>query len=372
MAREHIGYLDRLRLVAAAGVVYMHTAASGLRSGVNLSWHGLNLLTSFAFSAVPLFFMISGYLLLTDEKTKDPAVLLRRRLPRLIVPLAGWSVVAVAWDCVCARDFSFAFWGTRLLNGLYGPVLVPYWFMYTLIAVYVLSPLLYGGVQALGRSGRHYLLALAVLVSLRSLLRALLPDGAERFVNVDVLGKLQALGGYLLLFLLGYLLGTTEKRFSTPLLIAAAVVSWGIICFGTWRLTAASGSYNAAFQDQSAGLEVVLASCLFLLAKQAPARERPWLRSTASLLFPVYLMHAVLLNMFYMVRIRPVRFAGVLGATALNLVICYFTLKTVATVKPICYLATGMRYEKACESCNWVYTVRRLREKRQAKSDKRR
>ena len=124
-----------------------------------------------------------------------------------------------------------------------------------------------------------------------------------------------------------------------------------------------SGSYNAAFQDQSAGFEVILAACLFLLAKQAPAQKGDRF-GIVPLLFPTYLMHAVLLNMFYMVNIRPVNFFGVLGATGLNLLICYLTLKTVATVRPICYLATGMTYEKACASCNWIWTARQLREKR--------
>lgn len=363
MAREHIAYLDRLRLAAAAGVVFMHTAAEGLRSGVDLSWHALNLLTSLAFTAVPLFFMISGFLLLTDENTLRPEVLLRRRLPRLLIPLAGWSVVAVIWDCISARDFSPAFWGGRLLGGLYAPVLVPYWFLYTLIALYVLSPLLCGGVHAMGKSGRRYLLVLIALVSLRSMLRAVLPDAADRYLNVDLLMKLQALGGYLLLFLLGYFLGTTQRRFPTAGLIAVAAAAWVIITVGTWRLTVRSGSYNAVFQDQSAGFEVILASCLFLLAKQAPPRggDRTGI---VPLLFPTYLMHAVLLNMFYMVHIRPVGFFGVLGATALNLLICFLTLKTVATVRPICYLATGMTYEKACGCCNWVWTARRLQEKR--------
>ena len=367
MAREHIAYLDWLRLAAAAGVVFMHTAAAGLRSGVDLSWHALNLLTSLAFTAVPLFFMISGYLLLTDENTLRPSVLLRRRLPRLVIPLAGWSVVAVAWDCVCARDFSFAFWGGRLLGGFYAPVLVPYWFLYTLIAIYVLSPLLRGSVCAMGRSGRRYLLLLIALASLRSMLRAILPDAADRYLNVDLLMKLQALGGYLLLFLLGYLLGTTQRRFPTAALVCVAVAAWAIITVGTWRLTVRSGSYNAVFQDQSAGFEVILAACLFLLAKQATPRQGDRC-GVVPLLFPTYLMHAVLLNMFYMVHIRPVRFFGVLGATALNLLICYLTLKTVATVRPICYLATGMTYEKACESCNWVWTARRLQERRRMKS----
>lgn len=365
MAREHIVYPDRLRLMAAAGVVYMHTAAEGLRSGVNLGWHGLNLLTSFAFSAVPLFFMISGFLLLTDEKTLNPDVLLCRRLPRLVIPLAGWTAVSVGWSCLVSGEFSPAFWLPKLVNALYGPVLLPYWFMYTLIAIYVMSPLLCGGVQALGRAGRRYVLTLIALVSLRGLLLAILPAAYDRYLGVDVLGKLQALGGYLLLFLLGYFLGTTEKRFPTWALIVTAALSWAVISFGTWRLTVTGGEYDSAFQNQSAGPEVLLASCLFLLAKQSERDERGWLKQIAPLLFPMYLMHAVLLNMFYAVGIRPVSFPGVVGATALNLMICYLTLMTVATVKPLCYLATGMTYQKACESCNWVFVARRLREKRQ-------
>ena len=63
---RHFHYIDLLRVVSAAGVVFMHTAASGLRAGVlpeapyvTGDWHLMNLVTSFAFTAVPLFFMIS-------------------------------------------------------------------------------------------------------------------------------------------------------------------------------------------------------------------------------------------------------------------------------------------------------------------------
>lgn len=60
----------------------MHTAAGPLRAGINTGWHLLNVCTSLAFTAVPLFFMMSGYLLMTSRKTADISVLLRHRLPR--------------------------------------------------------------------------------------------------------------------------------------------------------------------------------------------------------------------------------------------------------------------------------------------------
>lgn len=367
--REHIAYLDYLRLFAAASVVYMHTAAAGLRGGVTLGWHGMNLVTSLAFTAVPLFFMISGFLLLSDARTLEPKVLLRRRLPRLVIPLAGWTVVSVLWDALAARDFSLHFVGGKLLGALYSPVLTPFWFMYTLIVLYVLSPLLCGGVRAMGKSGRRYVLVLTALVSLKAMLKAFLPDALDHWLDVDVLNKLQALGGYLLIFLLGYYLGTLEKRIPNALLAVVAVVTYAVIVIGTWRLTVRQGEYMQAFQSQAAGFEVLLAACLFLLAKQNLDRDCVWLRRVPAvpLLLPIYFMHGVLIKMFNAVGLNPMHFPGTVGCTLLNLLICYFVMKTVATVKPICYLATGMTYQKACESCNWVYTVRRLREKNKAK-----
>ena len=98
--RPHVDYFDGLRIFAALCVIFMHTAAGPLRAGVNTDWHLLNVCTSLAFTAVPLFFMMSGYLLMTSRKTADISVLLHHRLPRLVVPLAGWTVVAVLWQAL--------------------------------------------------------------------------------------------------------------------------------------------------------------------------------------------------------------------------------------------------------------------------------
>ena len=59
--RTHIYYFDYLRLLASVCVVYMHIAATPLRNAINTHWHLINLCTSLGFTAVPLFFMMSGY-----------------------------------------------------------------------------------------------------------------------------------------------------------------------------------------------------------------------------------------------------------------------------------------------------------------------
>lgn len=54
-------------------------------------------------------------------------------------------------------------------------------------------------------------------------------------------------------------------------------------------------------------------------------------------------------------------FGSTVGVTLLAFAACFVVTKTVATIRPLCYLATGKTYAEACRSCNWVYTFRRLR-----------
>lgn len=302
--RAHVGYFDWLRIIAALSVIFMHTAAGPLRAGINTGWHLLNVCTSLAFTAVPLFFMMSGYLLMTSRKTADISVLLRHRLPRLVVPLAGWTVMAVLWQMFLA----------------------------------------------------HTLTPGAIRVQLV----------AAQYVDLDIFGKLKIFGGHMATFVLGYLLGSYEKKIPNWLLVLGAAGTLAVISVGTWLLTVRTGEFNQNFQNQSSGFEIVLAACIFLLCKQTCNRPpRAWVRaalgSVVSLSMAIYLMHNIFLSMLYSVGVSPRSFGGTVGVTLLVFAACFAVTKTVATVKPLCYLATGKTYAEACRSCNWVYTFRRLR-----------
>lgn len=266
--RPHVDYFDGLRIFAALCVIFMHTAAGPLRAGINTGWHLLNVCTSLAFTAVPLFFMMSGYLLMTSRKTADISVLLRHRLPRLVVPLAGWTVVAVLWQMFLAHTLTPGTIWAQLVTALHGPVMVHFWYLYTLIALYALSPILYGGIQVLGKSGRVYLF--------------------------------------------------------------------------------------------------VLAACIFLLCKQTCNRPpRAWVKAVTepvvALSMAIYLMHNIFLSMLYSAGVSVRSFGSTVGVTLLVFAACFVVTKTVATVRPLCYLATGKTYAEACRSCNWVATFRGLR-----------
>lgn len=363
MEREHINYLDPIRFFSTVSVVFMHVAAGPLRGEVSPGWHTLNILTALAFAAVPLFFMMSGYLLLTDEKTADVVTLLKKRLPRLIVPLATWSVVAVVWNLLSTSSFSVGALVNGLITALHSPQAVHFWYMYTLIALYSLSPLLYGGLNNLNQKGHALVLCVCLIISVRSMLVAILPDSMDRFLQIDLLDKLQFFGGHLCTFILGYYLGKTKTKLPRWALAVTVMLLWAVVTVGTWQRTKVTGTFDQTFQSQSAGFEVLLAACLFLLTKQTVSKPSQFL--TAMPVIPlsvgIYMMHNILISVLHRFGVVEQGLWGTLGMTVAVFVICYLTVKTAMTVKPLCYLLTGMPYKTACKTCNWVFTFRKKR-----------
>lgn len=200
--KNHVFYFDYLRVFAAISVIYMHVSAGPLRREINLDWHFINFFTCLGFTAVPLFFMMSGYLILSSEKTTDINVLLKKRLPHLIIPLAGWSVVAVLWTMFNTDSFTLSALYNGLVSAISSPAMVHMWYMYTLIALYAISPIIAGGPRSLDKKGHIYILVLIGLVSFKAVAKTLSPDALDKFWDIDIINKVTFFGGHLGTFIL--------------------------------------------------------------------------------------------------------------------------------------------------------------------------
>ncbi|MBQ4566167.1 MAG: acyltransferase [Oscillospiraceae bacterium] len=361
MGKKHLHYFDYLRLISAMGVIYMHVASDALVGEITLGWHGMNILTCFAFTAVPLFLMMSGHLLLNDEKTADVSYLLKKRLPRLVVPLIFWTLMAVFWRMHYIEGWSLSGLYHGMVSSIQSPAWVHLWYMYTLIALYLISPVLYGGLRSLDRKGHLLVITLLCLLNGKTILSVLLPDSLKPFAAVNVLDQLSFLQGCLGLFLSGYYLGRLKKRIPNLLLLGVGAAVLAVIIYGTYRYTLRDGQFNQTFQNQFSGFEVLLAACVFLFFKQNCNKECKLLRAIPiiPLALPIYLMHNILLGSLRR-SIRIDSFRETVYVSALVFVICYLVLKTLATIKPLCYMVTGMKFSTACNSCNWIYTGKKL------------
>lgn len=359
--KSHIEYFDHLRFIATVSVIFMHVAAGLLRTATGSQWELLNICTSFAFSAVPLFLMMSGYLLLSNEQTADVTFLLRKRLPRLVIPFICWIVIAAVQILIMRGNPTPDAFILLLLQSFYEPISIHFWYMYLLIALYVLSPVLYGGLHSLDRKGHIYIVSLIAIVLVQTMAVVVLPEQFHIFFTLDLISRLKIYGGHLCTFLLGYYLGSMKRNIPNWVLILSTAVLWAVIVVGTHTLTMENGQYTATFQDQNIGFEILLAACIFLLFKQN-AKPTPFFRAVPiiPLSLPIYLMHNIL---FAAMGYSPTNLLSAVGLTVLILLICYLIAKTLATIKPLCYLITGMTYRNACGSCNWVYSYRNLKKR---------
>lgn len=364
--RRHIDYFDPIRITAAFGVIFLHAANAPLRLtlGPGLQWNLLTVCVCFAFTSVPLFLMMSGYLILSSSRTADIRYHLTKRLPRLVVPLCFWTVTALLEVQLSQHIFTPARFLDGLVESFRTPAMVYLWYMYLLVALYLLSPILSAALRSLDRSGHRYVLLLIGAVTLQAMLTAALPPEISRWLDFDVFDRLKLYSGNLCTFLLGWYLGGAKGKIPNRYLILAGLGLMAAIAAGTLILAERDMDRVVVFVNQSAGFEVALAGCIFLLWKQncrVRAGISRFLRPVAALSFPIYLMHGVLLTVVDNLGLGAQGLLGTFRVSALIFLACLLCMKTAASFRPFCFLICGLRYEDACQSCNWQYTIHALR-----------
>ena len=360
---KHVRRLDfdLIRVASMAAVVYLHTAAGGLRQSEDMAlWHLSNLLSSLAVAAVPLFFMISGALLLGSEKTDDPAYLLRRRLPRVAVPGLCWSLLVVGGVWLSQGGEAALL---KLVNLPGISVITPYWFLYALIPMYLLSPLLKRLTDHMEERHWRYLLGLWVVVTLGlNQLSGFLPDPWYALLRENQTLNVSLLEGYLGYFLLGAWLDRMERPPARRILLAAALGSWAVIALGTWGVFLVTGVYGEQFATYRGVFTMVLSASLFLLFRDAFRGRRSGraavLLSACS--FGVYLAHPMAIELLQKLLGGGLTVPGQLAVWLLSLAGCILGVVLVSSVPGLCFLATGQRFQDACRESN-VFALLRMR-----------
>ena len=180
MEKKKYYYIDFIRIFSMLSVIMLHVAADVLWA-VKLDgvWHSANIITALCSSSVPLFFMISGAMLLSDERNKDAEFVLEVRLKKVFIPFVFWTVFAVAYYYFIEK----AYYGAgntdalifRIKNIFREPVIIHLWFMYALIPIYLLLPFIKRAVDGADQKTAVYFLVLwgifsVVLPTLRSFL----------------------------------------------------------------------------------------------------------------------------------------------------------------------------------------------------------
>lgn len=212
--KPRLYYIDNLRVLACFLVVLMHSPIPS----ENANGPFLTALSYFTAPCIGLFFMVSGSLLL-PVKT-DSFAFLKRRLTKVVVPLLVWTAVYVALKL---------YFSESEINLIQSVLSVPFsaqgngvlWFMYTLIGLYLLAPILSAWLEKASDRELRFVLLLWGVTLCYPLLNSWLT------ITTGTTGVLYYFCGYAGYFLLGYSL--KNGRIKIPFIIPLIIVAVGIV-----------------------------------------------------------------------------------------------------------------------------------------------
>ncbi|MFJ6849512.1 acyltransferase [Streptomyces sp. NPDC091271] len=290
--REHRYDIDLIRLLCSVGVILCHTgsafvstAGRDAANGPGTYWAGLAADSAGRF-AVPLFFAIAGWVVLVGAPVRDGRQLWQR-IVRILVPLAVWTVLYVAWGRLRGTNDAPA--GELAFDALFASVRPAYhlWYLYAYIPVILLLAF-----AALVKSGkRPWGLGVALLVL-----------GAAPTLFGD-LGKVTDLelprfgwsfGPYQLIYaVLGALVlalpaGTFGRR-----------SLWWLLPAGAFLAAIIAYQHEVHYAIPYASVLVALFSAVVLVSLhglRVPERLRPALARLAGASFGAYMIHVLVLG----------------------------------------------------------------------------
>lgn len=295
--------LDVLRVVAIVGVVSIHTFGA-LRTSPEIhgsaSWWVAVALNAGYIWAVPVFVMISGALLLGERPHRDgPTAFYRHRLMRLAPAFVFWQVFYL----IVVRQWLSGLEegpGTMVSLLLRGEPYTHLYFLWLIVGLYIVSPVLRAFLRDGGRRRALMLAAGALLITVVTYSSAALLTWAGHPTRITLLALTQWLP-YVGYFVAGYALRGVRLKGASLAGCAGVVtlaLAWTVFQAGAVR----PGSFTSAVLSQSylGPVTAVLAIALFVLVnsvfrRDAGARAARVLVALSDATFGVYLIHFVLL-----------------------------------------------------------------------------
>ena len=318
-------FLDVLRVLATCAVVLMHvltgatdvTDASIVPEYRSLLLSVMDLVTW----CVPIFLLISGYLFLNPERTLTYPVMIKKYCRRIALAILLFGVPYAASELVVTeRTFRIRMIPEALKMTLMGHTWSHMWYLYLILFLYLITPLLKKVLRVLPVWGVGTVMAVIFLGS------SVAPF-LNKVLDVNSIPVLPDGGVYFLYYLCGYLFAVREvcvdkaessgtsgkgmeagldtepvrgKRIGNVWLMAAAVLMMGMILSRTLAGFSIQMAYNYPFT-------VLLAVLLFAAGWNGSIKKHriPW-QEAGALSFAVYLVHPVYVNLLYkFVKITP-------------------------------------------------------------------
>jgi surface polysaccharide O-acyltransferase-like enzyme len=265
----HFYWIDLVRVVAVFQVVLIHLSyVLFFKEDVSSpNWVAANFYSSISRMGVPLFFMVSGCLLL--GKSEPVPEFFRKRFVKVGIPTLFWSAAYLLWSVEAYTNGRMSPLGIVLsmLKAMYlGDVEIHLWFLYILIGIYLAVPILRVYISTASRKDLIYFVGLwFIATSLFELAHRILGNPTALVIPVVT--------GYVGYFVMGYLLVDFDIDQRSRLFAGlGCLLAIAVTFFGTNLLSAKAGPIDAYFYSYFSPPTVLASICGFFLLKDLGGR----------------------------------------------------------------------------------------------------
>ncbi|WP_028596581.1 acyltransferase [Paenibacillus assamensis] len=303
---NRIIHIDILRILSIVAVIALHTTADVLIRSTDFnsaSWWISNVLNSIARFAVPVFFMISGAMMLKVHVTSYRSFYIKRILP-LFIPLLCWSII---------YDLYTQFYILQVQTGLWEYVTgfayrfiternyVHLWFLYAIIAIYMTVPLISKLVKVCSEKDlRYFIIGWFSISVVYPFVAEIALRVTGQPIYIPIMNKIHLFSGFLGYFVLGYYLFHYDlPQRVKHVLFNIGVASFFITPIATYFVSQYKGSLDELFYGNFSITTFFMAVAVYLYYqnKETSMNEKlnhkiqAVIGSLSKASFSIYLIH---------------------------------------------------------------------------------
>ncbi len=302
-----IAFLEFLRVICVLAVILDHVAIAGEHifdsSATNLDRFICYGVTYWSHFAVPIFLMISGYLLLNPAREVGYDKALGKYTKRMAVVIAFFGTI-FAWLEIFFNTRSFALvdiW-RAIYNMLSGESWSHMWYLYVLVGLYLVLPILKPIFQSLStKTIDCFLCILFLFCSIFPMI--------ENLTGFSFGVKLPIVSAYLLYFLLGRRVGMMNiedmtKKASTYIWLVVLM----LIPIGVAYMETMLGMERYKLASYSSPFIILLSILMFVVFMSIDGKlttmyqKSPWggvIKHISAYSFGIYITHMIWINVLY-------------------------------------------------------------------------
>lgn len=298
--KKYILYFDLLNIFACFAVVALHVNGAVHTFAKTRNWVSCMFIEALFYFAVPVFFMLTGATLMNYRKRYDTGAFFKKRIFKTFVPFIIWSIIGICWSIFYTKGMKISDINTpaKFISAVINcKGMGIYWFFPALFSVYLTIPLfsLVDEDKRIGKKGIFTYLILVYIV-----LNVLLPFVC-RLTGIQWNSALNAVscGGYVVWFLVGYLLANTDinKKFRI-LIYILGLIGFFMYFYLTVQNSFKTGKFDKTYAGYMNIPAMLMGTAAFVFFKYGKwnfidkhEKAVRFVRNLSSASFGVYLIH---------------------------------------------------------------------------------